>query len=139
MKKGKRILLFLLVFLILIMTIGCSNNKKEENTVKNITKSNIYKEDELNAAMDALIQHFEEKCIGVNLTKISYVGDENKSDIEIYKKEYAVDNLIILNTTFNTESTIGDVPFDINSEYKDYPWIMVKNEEGKWIVRSWGY
>ena len=58
---------------------------------------------------------------------------------EIYKKEYAVDNLIILNTTFNTESTIGDIPFDINSEYKDYPWIMVKNEEGKWVVRSWGY
>lgn len=139
MKKGKSILLFLLVFLILMVNIGCSNNKKEENAVKNITKSNIYKEDELNEAMDALIQYFEEKFVGVNLIKVSYVGDENKADIEIYKKEYAVDNLIILNTTFNTESTIGDIPFDINSEYKDYPWIMVKNEEGKWVVRSWGY
>lgn len=139
MKKGKSILLFLLVFLILMVNIGCSNNKKEENAVKNITKSNIYKEDELNEAMDALIQYFEEKFVGVNLINVSYVGDENKADIEIYKKEYAVDNLIILNTTFNTESTIGDIPFDINSEYKDYPWIMVKNEEGKWVVRSWGY
>lgn len=123
------------------LLVGCKNSNEENETgiEKVQVDSEIYTQDDIESAMDLVLENFEENYIGATITKITYVGDERKSDFDIYKETYEVDEVIILYSDLYTESTIGDIPFDVNSEYEDYPWVLARKADEDWEIRSWGY
>ncbi len=65
------------------------------------------------------------------MTEISYAGDENADAMKWWAAKYGVDEVIILISSFDTDSKGGDSsqnPYDI---YTGWQWILDREKKGE--------
>ncbi len=119
---------------------------KPNNVVVNIEKSDKFSEKEINNAINCVKKKFKQFG-GCKLTKLWY--DEKKSNI--YVQEYLsngkgslngikAENVIILLSDFDVNSSGGDGSFNPNSTYSHWSWTLIRDSKtGNWKVVDWGY
>jgi len=141
MNKKYMLLFFFLLFFLSMCRVGKINNVEI-----NYGYSTIFNEYEIKSAVKTVLVEFRE-FKGCELKKIWY--DENKSNKEI--EDYLIygkgsinktgkNNIIVLLSDFYVDNTGGDGSFEPNSIYKDWNWILVReNETAKWEIDDWGY
>jgi hypothetical protein len=118
-----------------ITLIACSNRGNTDNVVIDIGRSEKFSSDEINSAMDCVIQKFK-VFKGCKLTKLWY--DEERSDL--WTKDYAPGTAIVLLSEFDVDAAGGDGSLEPNSTYEDWSWILIRaNENSNWQVKDWGY
>ena len=71
----KKILCSILCILLCISLTACGGNVNEVN-IRNVD-SEIYSEDDINAAIDTIIKEFNSSWNGCTLTEIYYAGDDS--------------------------------------------------------------
>lgn len=143
MKKGTY---FFIIILMLFSLAGCSSDHRGNDAKVTIGKSEKFSEEEINDSVECTKEKFK-SFKGCTLTDIWY--DEEKSNkltqsyLEYgggYEAGNTADNVVVLMSNFEVDSSGGDGSLEPNSTYTDWQWDLVKNiKTGKWEVVDWGY
>ena len=138
MKFGKVaiVLALLAVSMLLLMPMWGGQVKDCERIVG---ESELYTEEEITDAMDAVTRNFMLEFAGCTMTELEY--DESRS-LELGKEfaeQYGADEAIVLFSSFDTDSLGGDGSLNPNSTYANWQWVLVRNDGGRWALMTWGY
>lgn len=144
--KMKRLICVLLSFTVLFSMSACNVGLNKSGDVKNVKivewePSKIYSDDEINSAIKAAEDYFKKEFGGCTLTKITYAGDTESLDETAFRKDngYGCDKVIVLVSSFETDSFGGDGSLNPNSTYNNWKWIIGKKQGGKWEHIDHGY
>lgn len=127
------------VFLVLFMFNSCTNGGNVSNVkIQNVDSTN-YSQEEISSAIDTIKKEFEEEWSGCTLTEIYYVGDEESSNYQDWADRNNADEVIVLLSSFDVDSSGGDGSLNPNSTYDNWMWILVRTDGGQWKHVDHGY
>lgn len=136
MRKGTAVLLLLLMVSILLC--GCTGGEVAR-VRKSIGESEIYSSAEIERAMNVVIGHFKSEFEGCTLTELVYNDETSVRLGEGKDKQYGADEVIVLTSTFEVDSTGGDGSLLPDSTYSDFGWVLTRSNGGSWKLQTWGY
>lgn len=102
-------------------------------------ESEIYSNEEINSAIDVILEEFKGNYNGCSLLEIKYIGDEKNNDYIDWATRHNKSEVIVFISNFKVGPNAGDGVLNPNSEYEGYSWILVRNENENWIHVDGGY
>ncbi|MDQ0230196.1 DUF4829 domain-containing protein [Metabacillus malikii] len=111
-----------------------------------IGESNKFTDEEINEAVVAVKKKFH-AFQGCTLTELWYSEEESNERVIDYlnygtetPNEIKEDNIIVLLSNFDVNSSGGDGSFEPNSTQTKWQWILIRDSAtDKWRVEDWGY
>lgn len=142
----KKMILFLYIILLVSSLVACKQEGKTNNVVTNIGRSDKFSVQEINDAINCVKKKFKD-FKGCNLTKVWYDEKKSNNSIEGYLKNgmgsmngVKAENVIVLLSNFDIDSSGGDGSLNSNSTYSGWNWILIRDSKtGNWKVDDWGY
>ena len=135
-----------LVIITLIMTLiftGCGRKDSVGNIdnvkVPDWKPSEIYSDDDIEAAYKTVKYYFSNEFDGCTLTKLYYPGDTYADEFNKWAEQYDADEAIVLLSSFDVDSSGGDGSLNPDSTYDDWQWILIRNDGGDWEHADHGY
>ena len=135
-----------LVIITLILTLafaGCTRKDSGGNVdnvhVPDWKPSEIYADDDIEAAYQTVKDYFSSEFDGCTLTKIYYPGDTYADEFIEWAEQYNADEAIVILSSFDIDSSDGDSSLNPNSTYGDWKWILIRNDGGNWEHVDHGY
>ena len=133
----KKIVCIILCILLVFSLSACGGDVSEVNTHN--VNSEIYSQEDINAAIDTIKKEFMMNWGGCTLTEIYYAGDDSSKDHQDWADRNNADEVIVLVSSFDVDSSGGDGSLNPNSTYSDWSWILVRTNGGKWQHVDHGY
>lgn len=125
----KKIISIILTLTVLFCFAGCQDNS-DKPQVTEWKPSEIYTDEEIDAAIDAVCQDFRH-WKGCTLESITYAGDEESAANAQWAEKYSFDQTLVLTSSFSTNGN-PDNRFEKNETYDDYKWILIRKDGGEW-------
>lgn len=119
-----------LILIIIFSLSGCGGNVKNVN-IKDV-ESEYYTSKEINSAIETIIKQFDKEWDGCTLKEIYYAGDNMSKDYQDWADRNNADEVIVLLSSFEVDSSGGDGSLNPNSTYDGWLWILVRNTDGQW-------
>ena len=119
-----------LILIIIFSLSGCGGNVKDVN-IKEV-ESKYYTSNEINSAIETIIKEFDKEWDGCTLNEIYYAGDSMSKDYQDWADRNNADEVIVLLSSFEVDSSGGDGSLNPNSTYDGWLWILVRNTDGQW-------
>lgn len=116
---------------------ACGGNISDVSTQR--IESELYFQDDINAAVDIIKKEFKSDWKGCSLTEIRYAGDEITKEHQEWSERNNADEVIVLLSSFDVDSSGGDGSLNPNSTYDDWKWILVRLNGGQWKHVDHGY
>jgi hypothetical protein len=147
MAKRKIIVSVFLILAVLSIVFYTQGGKTNHVTVS-IDKSDKFTKEEINDAINTVKRKFRGSGFdGCEMTKLWYSEKESNKMIEGYlnggggsKNAIKRENVIVLLSNFDVDSSGVKQGFNPNSTYTDWNWILVRNNKtDNWRVKDWGY
>lgn len=136
MNKFVRKTLLMSIFLIMVMCLcACSGPGKTANCNIIPIESEIYTQEDYEDACRVVFHYFK-GFTGCDMTEIRYAGDD-KSERERDLQD--ADEVIVLESSFDTDSKGGDGSLNPNDTYTGWQWILVRDKAGRWKHKDHGY
>ena len=133
----KRLITAALCILLVLCLCACGG---KESTVKVINvESDTYSEKDIASAIDVIVDEFQKNWKGCTLKEIRYAGDELCAKEKEYAERFNADEVIVLLSSFDVDSSGGDGSLNPDSTYTDWNWILVRTNGGKWRHVEHGY
>ena len=126
----KKIVCIILCSLLVFSLSACGGDISRVNTHN--VNSEIYSQEDINAAIDTIKKEFMMNWGGCTLTEIYYAGDDSSKDHQDWADRNNADEVIVLLSSFDVDSSGGDGSLNPNSTYSDWSWILVRTNGGKW-------
>lgn len=144
MKKNQKLVITLVLILILAIAailffFTKSSGGNVSKVSRKITASQLYSEQEINAAMDAAVNCFQTTFKGCTLTELWYDEQVCAAAADGWARQYNAEEAIVLLSTFDVDASGGDGSFNPNDTYSDWQWILVRSKGGPWELKTWGY
>ncbi len=139
MRKALAVVLCLVLNLLCMTACGRSDNGDAKNVKIIPADSEIYTDEEIADAVDTAIDYFEKEFEGCTLTEITYIGDEKNVGFRDWADRNNAEDVIVLISSFDVDSSGGDGSLNANSTYKNWNWILVRNDHGQWEHVDHGY
>ena len=133
----KKIVCIILCSLLAFSLCACGGNVSEAKTHN--VESEIYSEEDIKAAIDTIKEEFKSDWKGCNLTEIYYAGDDRSKDSKDWADRNNADEVIVLLSSFDVDSSGGNGSLNPNSTYNDWLWNLVRTNGGKWKHVDHGY
>ncbi|MDY4748015.1 MAG: hypothetical protein SO251_04365 [Candidatus Fimisoma sp.] len=133
----KKIVCIMLCILLVFSLSACGGDVSEVNTHN--VNSEIYSQEDINDAIDTIKKEFKRNWEGCTLTEIYYAGDDSSKDHQDWADRNNADEVIVLLSSFDVDSSGGDGSLNPNSTYSDWNWILVRTKGGKWQHVDHGY
>ena len=133
----KKIVYIMLCILLVCSLSACGGNVSKVNTHN--VDSEIYSEEDINAAIDTIKKEFKKDWKGCTLTEIYYAGDDSSKDHQDWANRNNADEVIVLQSSFDVDSSGGDGSLNPNSTYNGWNWILVRTNGGQWQHVDHGY
>ncbi len=133
----RNIILSVLVLLLSFALCACGGNVKSVNGVD--VESQIYTSDDINSAIETIKKEFDKNWKGCTLKEIYYAGDDTSRGYQVYADINDADEVIVLLSSFDVDSSGGDGSLNPNSTYDGWNWILVRNTGGQWRHVDHGY
>ena len=135
-----------LVFIALVITLffpGCGEKNNGGNIgnvqIPDWKPSEIYSDDDIEAAYQAIKEYFSNEFDGCTLTKLYYPGDTYSDEFKEWAEHYDADEAIVILSSFNVDSSGGDGSFNPDSTYAGWKWILIRNDGEDWKHVDHGY
>ena len=125
--------------LLLCLFVIFSGGGDVSNVIIKETESNIYSADDISSAIDTIIDEFYDNWSGCTLTEIYYAVDNYSLEYQDWADRNGADEVIVLLSSFDVDSSGGDGTLNPNSTYGNWNWILVRNNGGKWKHVDHGY
>lgn len=142
----KKIVAFICLMLVMFSLVACQQVGKTNSVSVNIEKSNKFSELEISNAIGYVKEKFKD-FKGCTLSDLWY--DEKKSNDFIMGylsngkgsvNGVKAENVIVLLSNFDVDSSGGDGSLNPNSTYSNWNWILIRDTKtGNWRVDDWGY
>lgn len=126
----KKCLGILLCVVLMIGLCACSS-KGSEVIIKSI-ESDKYSQKEINSAIDVIKDEFLLNWKGCTLKAIYYAGDDITEEHQDWADRNSADEVIVLLSSFDVDSSGGDGSLDPNTNYANWKWILVRTNGGTW-------
>ena len=133
----KRFLYTILCILLALGLCACGGNVNEAKT--HDVASEIYTQKDIKSAIDTIKAEFRLIWKGCSLTEIYYAGDEYTKDYQDFADWHNADEVIVLLSSFDVDSSGGDGSLSPNSTYDNWNWILVRTSNGIWKHVDHGY
>ena len=133
----KKIVCIILCSLLVFSLSACGGDISRVNTHN--VNSEIYSQEDINAAIDTIKKEFMMNWGGCTLTEIYYAGDDSSKAHQDWADRNGADEVIVLLSSFDVDSSGGDGSLNPNSTYSDWNWILVRTYGGKWQHVDHGY
>lgn len=133
----KKIVCIIPCSLLVFSLSACGGDISRVNTHN--VNSEIYSQEDINAAIDTIKKEFMMNWGGCTLTEIYYAGDDSSKDHQDWADRNNADEVIVLLSSFDVDSSGGDGSLNPNSTYSDWSWILVRTNGGKWQHVDHGY
>ncbi len=133
----KRVLYLVLSALLILSLTGCGRISSSMEIT--CDTSQIYDTAEIHDAMDVVKNYFRRQFDGCTMTALGYIGDEKRDYMDGFAAQYGVDEAIVLVSDFETGSSGGDGALNPNDTYRNYKWILLRDEDGSWSHADHGY
>ncbi len=135
----KRIFLLFLISALLLSLTSCGGVTLFSSVSS--AKSDIYTDEEIDAAMDEVKDYFQRVWKGCVLLDISYRGD---AVLETYNyKKYAeqnqADDVIVIHVDFYVPAFADVHGAETNSKYEDWSCVLLRYDGGDWEFFTGGY
>ncbi len=138
----------MVIVFILIAVILCGRsvgilNSNIANTKIDLGTSEIYSEEDLQAAADIILKEIGSWSSVKEVYTISYCGDESSSSQLEYCKSLSDDSqytkCVVFESSFKTTGSAGSNGFNENSLYDGWQWYLAGTADGEWELLTWGY
>lgn len=126
----------MLSFILVFSLSACSRNVNQVKTHN--VESEIYSEEDIAAAIDTIKKEFK-SWKGCTLTEIYYAGDDKSKDHQDWADRNKADEVIVLLSSFDVDSSGGNGSLNPNSTYDNWMWILVRTNGGQWQHVDHGY
>ena len=83
-------------------------------------------------AVDTIKHEFKSDWSGCTLREIYYAGDNSIEPHQDWADRNDADEVIVLLSSFDVDSSGGDGSLNPDSTYSDWKWILVRSDGGKW-------
>lgn len=133
----KRLIAVLMVVACTLSMAACSGNVKNVQILE--YSSEVYSNEEIQDAIDVTMDYFKKKFSGCTLTEITYYGDDKLPDYQEFAQRNNADEVIVLVSSFDVGPSGGDGSLNPNDTYRNWKWILVRSEGGKWMHVDHGY
>lgn len=133
----KKIIIFLVSVVIIINLSACGGNVKNVKVID--VESEIYTSDDINSAIETIVKEFDKDWKGCTLKEIYYAGDETSKNYQDWADRNNADEVIVLLSSFDVDSSGGNGSLNPNSTYDGWNWILVRNRGGQWKHVDHGY
>lgn len=129
---------FLLLPALLWLT-ACGGGNIDKVEIPDWKPSELYTDEEIEAAFRTVEDYFSKEFSGCTLTKLYYPGDTFSGAFQEWAAQYEADEAIIICSSFDVDASGGDGSLNPNSTYDDWQWILVRNDGGSWKHVDHGY
>ena len=133
----KKIVCAMLCILLVFSLSACGGNVSKVNTHN--VDSEIYSEEDINAAIDTIKKEFKSNWKGCTLKEIYYAGDDSSKGHQDWADRNNTDEVIVLLSSFDVGAFGGDGSLNPHSTYSDWKWILVRTNGGHWQHVDHGY
>ena len=133
----KRAVFAVLCFLIAASLCACGGKTREAKTHE--VESTVFSREDIRSAIDVIEKEFRREWKGCTLTEIYYAGDETAAAYQDWADRNQADQVIVLLSSFDVDSSGGDGSLDPNSTYDHWNWILVRSNGGQWEHVDHGY
>ncbi|MDE6469400.1 MAG: hypothetical protein K2L19_00060 [Eubacterium sp.] len=138
---------FLVIVGILVAVILCGRSfgflkSNIANTKVDLGTSEIYSEQDLQAAADVILKEIGSWSSVKEVYTISYCEDERASAelgyCQMLKDENYV-QCVVFESSFISAGSSQSGGFNPNSLYEDWQWFLARTADGEWELLTWGY
>lgn len=133
----KKYIAMILINLFVVSLMACGGTVSEAEIIE--CQSEIYSDEDIQNAIEAAKNYFKKEFSGCTLTEIGYAGDESSMDYTEWAERNDADEVIVLVSSFDVDSSGGDGSLNPNSTYSNWKWILVRSNGGKWRHVDHGY
>lgn len=109
---------------------GFGSNVK--NAVTRDVPSEIYSEEDIEAAIKTIKTEFAFHWRGCELLEIYYAGDEMTAECQEWAERYDADEAIVLKSTFKVNKRDSAATLNEGATYDWWNWILVRGDGGRW-------
>lgn len=128
----------LLVALILGVNVFAGGGNID-NVKTHEVDSEVYSKKEIDEAVNIIEKEFKHNWSGCTLTEIYYAGDDYISEYQDWADRKNADEVIVLLSSFDVDSSGGNGTLNPDSTYDDWMWILVRTNGGRWKHVDHGY
>ncbi len=133
----KKIVCTVLCALFVFSLCACGGDRSEVKT--HDVASEIYSKKDIDAAIDTIKKEMKAQWKGCTLTEIYYAGDDRSKKEQDFADRNNADEVIVLLSSFDVDSSGGNGSLNPNSTYDDWCWILVRTNGGQWKHVDHGY
>ncbi len=134
----KKLMSVIMLVLLILSLWACSGGKTDGVTVP-FVESKIYSQEDISLAISTITKEFKAGWSGCTLTKIYYAGDDVSAEYQDWAERYNADEVIVLLSSFDTDSPAGNSGLNSDFTYKNWNWILVRTSGGDWKHVDHGY
>lgn len=133
----KKTVCLILCLVLLAGLCACGKDEKEIKTHE--VESERYTQEDIRAAIEVIETEVSRNWKGCTLTEIYYGGDELSASFQHEAEWHDGDEVIVLLSSFDVDSTGGDGSLEPNHTYTGWEWILVRSQGGEWRHVDHGY
>lgn len=142
----KKIISLLLVIMLVFLVSGCTARVTEADRIADtkidLGESEIFSEEDRNAAVKWILEHWSKEKTITKLYSITYAGDERSLAEQAYYSD--TDNLsheemIVFYIDFHTARGAESEGFNGNADYDEFAQMLGRDNGGEWVFVTGGY
>ena len=133
----KKIIALLLTLVSLLSLVACGGDVKNVKILD--YSSEIYTDDEIKSAIDVTLDYFKKNFEDCSLIEITYLGDDELDGWQDFAERNNADDVMVLVSSFKVGASGGDGSLNPNDTYRNWKWILVRTDGGKWEHVDHGY
>ena len=129
---------YICLLLVLLLLSGCGG-KVRNVQILDWKPSELFSDRDIEAAIKVIKNEFDLSWRGCTLKEITYAGDERTLAYQEWAERHDSEEVIVLISSFDVDSSGGDGSLNPNSTYTRWTWILVRNKNGRWKHVDHGY
>ena len=133
----KKIIALFLILVSLLSLVACGGDVKNVKILD--YSSEIYTDDEIKSAIDVTLDYFKKNFEDCSLIEITYLGDDELDGWQDFAERNNADDVMVLVSSFKVGASGGDGSLNPNDTYRNWKWILVRTNGGKWEHVDHGY
>ena len=115
---------------------ACSDNV-ENVKIKQVT-SEMYSQQDISMAIDALIEEFDSDWNNCTLNELYYAGDKVTQEHQEWAERYDADEAIVLSSVFFVDRADSAASMNAGTTY-EWIWILVRTGDENWTCVDYGF
>ena len=140
-RKVRKIILIVLLFIFVFLPALCcfiftANPRASVSDAytTEFVESEIFTQEDIDRAIETVVDIFDNGWEGCHLRQLSYAGDEIiKREMKYHGDAFKEGELILIKTVFYVDKHGGDGSLNTDFTYDNWYWILEKTSGGRWV------